>query len=265
MSKGFDKILEDFEKGLLSKINEEQELNEHIVKVKGGYELKSKHGNKNLGKYPTKAGAEKREKQVQYFKHANESTFIESDSMEARLNDAMLQNLLDSLVDIRRMQNEAETVDDKEEADYYADKLFWDIEDLAKHLETYPEQALDPRIKQIYRLAMQARILGPQDIPGKVGFVESGELFRGETVDFNDPEILIHGYGRLLRSQLHKKIGGYLADMAQKANQGDLEAVKYMIEKSPLKDLVDAALDADKELNTPQMKRKATLAARKPR
>lgn len=47
-------------------------INEHIVKVKGGYELKSKHGNKNLGKYPTRAGAEKRERQVQYFKHAHE-------------------------------------------------------------------------------------------------------------------------------------------------------------------------------------------------
>jgi len=48
------------------------DIEEHIVKVKGGYELKSKHGNKNLGKYPTRAGAEKRERQVQYFKHANE-------------------------------------------------------------------------------------------------------------------------------------------------------------------------------------------------
>jgi hypothetical protein len=46
------------------------EVEEHIVKVSGGYELKSKHGNKNLGKYPTRAGAEKRERQVQYFKHA---------------------------------------------------------------------------------------------------------------------------------------------------------------------------------------------------
>jgi hypothetical protein len=51
----------------------EKVLSEHIVKVKGGYELKSKHGNKNLGKYPTKAGAEKRERQVQYFKHAGKS------------------------------------------------------------------------------------------------------------------------------------------------------------------------------------------------
>jgi hypothetical protein len=48
----------------------EKVLAEHIVKVNGGYELKLKHGNKNLGKYPTKAGAEKRERQVQYFKHA---------------------------------------------------------------------------------------------------------------------------------------------------------------------------------------------------
>jgi predicted nucleotidyltransferase len=48
----------------------EDSLPEHIVKVPGGYELRSKHGNKNLGKYPTRAGAEKRERQVQYFKHA---------------------------------------------------------------------------------------------------------------------------------------------------------------------------------------------------
>ena len=47
--------------------------NEHIAKVKGGYRLLSKHGNKNLGTYPTRAGAEKRERQVQYFKHAGES------------------------------------------------------------------------------------------------------------------------------------------------------------------------------------------------
>ena len=51
---------------------DEKDTTEHIVKVKGGYELRSKHGNKNLGKYPTRAGAEKRERQVQYFKHAGE-------------------------------------------------------------------------------------------------------------------------------------------------------------------------------------------------
>ena len=47
-------------------------LLEHIVKVKDGYRLVSKKTGKNLGTYPTRAGAEKRERQVQYFKHANE-------------------------------------------------------------------------------------------------------------------------------------------------------------------------------------------------
>jgi hypothetical protein len=48
------------------------QFNEHIVKVKGGYQLQSKKTGKNLGTYPTKSGAEKRERQVQYFKHAEE-------------------------------------------------------------------------------------------------------------------------------------------------------------------------------------------------
>lgn len=43
---------------------------EHIGKVKGGYRLYSKHGGKNLGTFPSKAGAEKHEREVQYFKHS---------------------------------------------------------------------------------------------------------------------------------------------------------------------------------------------------
>ena len=43
-------------------------IHEIIRKVKGGYRLYSKKG-RNLGTYPTKGGAENRERQVQYFKH----------------------------------------------------------------------------------------------------------------------------------------------------------------------------------------------------
>lgn len=46
---------------------------EHIVKVGNKYRLVSKKTGKNLGTYPSKAGAEKRERQVQYFKHMGES------------------------------------------------------------------------------------------------------------------------------------------------------------------------------------------------
>lgn len=43
-----------------------------IVKVGGKFKLVSKKTGKNLGTYDTKAGAEKRERQVQYFKHMGE-------------------------------------------------------------------------------------------------------------------------------------------------------------------------------------------------
>ena len=44
-------------------------LNKMIKKIKGGYKLVSKTTGRNLGTAKTKAGIEKREKQVQYFKY----------------------------------------------------------------------------------------------------------------------------------------------------------------------------------------------------
>jgi len=44
-------------------------IEETIRKVKGGYRLYSKDGKKNLGTFDTRAGAEKHEREVQYFKH----------------------------------------------------------------------------------------------------------------------------------------------------------------------------------------------------
>lgn len=40
-----------------------------IRKVKGGYRLVSKKTGRNLGTYRSKKGAQKRERQVNYFKH----------------------------------------------------------------------------------------------------------------------------------------------------------------------------------------------------
>jgi hypothetical protein len=45
-------------------------LEEHIVKVDGKFRLVSKKTGKNLGTYDSKAGAEQREREVEYFKHA---------------------------------------------------------------------------------------------------------------------------------------------------------------------------------------------------
>ena len=47
--------------------------NEHIVRHGSGYRLVSKKTGKNLGDFPTRAAAEKHEREVQYFKHQHES------------------------------------------------------------------------------------------------------------------------------------------------------------------------------------------------
>jgi len=53
-------------------------VNEHIVKQGSEWCLKSKKNNKNLGCYSSKKDAQKREKQVQYFKHMNENIVEET-------------------------------------------------------------------------------------------------------------------------------------------------------------------------------------------
>jgi len=59
--------------------------NEHIVKTSSGYKLVSRKTGKNLGEYPSKEGAEKRERQVQYFKHQNEETLWETADKKDRI------------------------------------------------------------------------------------------------------------------------------------------------------------------------------------
>jgi hypothetical protein len=56
-------------------LEEQFVIEERITRKGKQYCLKSKKGNKNLGCYDTKAGVEKRERQVQYFKHMDEGLF----------------------------------------------------------------------------------------------------------------------------------------------------------------------------------------------
>lgn len=65
-------------KGISPKMDESVELDETIVKVGNKYRLVSKKTGRNLGTYDTKAGAMKRERQVQYFKHMGEEEMKES-------------------------------------------------------------------------------------------------------------------------------------------------------------------------------------------
>ena len=62
-----------------------KQLKEHIVKTSKGYKLVSKSTGKNLGEYPSKEGAEKRERQVQYFKHHSEEVIWETADKKDRI------------------------------------------------------------------------------------------------------------------------------------------------------------------------------------
>lgn len=64
----------------LKRMRKKLGLHETIRKVKGGYRLVSKSG-KNLGTYPSKSGAKKRERQVQFFKHQHESVKPSKDEL----------------------------------------------------------------------------------------------------------------------------------------------------------------------------------------
>jgi Domain of unknown function (DUF6321) len=71
-----------------------EEFSEHIEKVKGGYEVESEHGNKNLGKSTTLAGAKKRLKQVEYFKHMGEDVEAQFDLIESVVEElALIHNI----------------------------------------------------------------------------------------------------------------------------------------------------------------------------
>lgn len=59
-------------------------LTEHIIKHGSGYRLVSKKSGKNLGDFPTKAAAEKHEREVEYFKHKNESVEEGADPQDAK-------------------------------------------------------------------------------------------------------------------------------------------------------------------------------------
>ena len=61
-------------------------LLEHIVKHGSEYRILSKKTGKNMGTFPSKAAAKKHEREIQYFKHANEdaSGYIPKNKREAK-------------------------------------------------------------------------------------------------------------------------------------------------------------------------------------
>lgn len=84
---------------------------------------------------------------------------------------------------------------------------------------------------------------------------ESGEVYDKKDFDANDPEILVHGYGRLTLSQIKNQIKNKLLAMTEMS----IDNIDYELNNGILKTLVQAVKDAEAELSSPQMKRKITM------
>lgn len=84
-----------FVKKAIDYLHKKKNIDEHIVKTEDGYRLVSKKTGKNLGDFKTKEEAEKREKQVQYFKSLNDDKSAADDKFgsEAGLDEISTETL----------------------------------------------------------------------------------------------------------------------------------------------------------------------------
>jgi 4a-hydroxytetrahydrobiopterin dehydratase len=141
-------------KAAKKKKSEDMDVDETIRKVKGGYRLYFKDGKKNLGTYSTKGGAEKRERQVQYFKHAGESVeegkFRERDIEEKlipneKLNDLKSRYLPDwEMLDHRILQAKYVAKDHRHAEDFvsYINKISEEMDHFAEVTQDVAEVAV---------------------------------------------------------------------------------------------------------------------------
>jgi hypothetical protein len=89
---------------------------------------------------------------------------------------------------------------------------------------------------------------------------ESGYISDPKDFDPKNIEVQIKGYGVITLEQLKNKIKGHFQTLADKVDVMAPESLKYAFDESVLPHLINAYVDANDELNTPQMKRKATMA-----
>ena len=73
--------------------------------------------------------------------------------------------------------------------------------------------------------------------------------------DPEDPEVLIDGFGVLLLSQIKRQIKNKLLAMSEMS----IDNIDYELNEGVLQLFVDAVKEVEAELNSPQMKRKATM------
>ena len=92
---------------------------------------------------------------------------------------------------------------------------------------------------------------------------ESGTITDPKDFDPDNVEVQIQGYGVLTLNQIKNKIKKMLEALAAEVDVLEPKSLKYAMDNSVLPYMIQAYVDATAELNTPQMKRKATIARKK--
>lgn len=91
-------------------------------------------------------------------------------------------------------------------------------------------------------------------------FGEFGELADKKRFDSRNPEINVKGVGKYKLEDLKRKIHAKLTEVLRYSDDGDYDAVSEMInQKGILVHFINAILDVERELQTPNMKRKVTV------
>ena len=82
--------------------------------------------------------------------------------------------------------------------------------------------------------------------------------------DPKNPQVHIQGYGVTNLKTLQDSLSRKFIELAKRAKKGDFENIQHHLEKnSVVVGFVEAGVDANKQLNTSQMKRKITMYKRK--
>lgn len=92
---------------------------------------------------------------------------------------------------------------------------------------------------------------------------ESGYITDPKDFDPENIEVQIQGYGVLTLNQIKQRIKSNFEQLAKKVDILEPESLQSALKNSSLPHLIQAYVDATNELNTPQMKRKATISRKK--
>jgi len=94
---------------------------------------------------------------------------------------------------------------------------------------------------------------------------KAGKIHKMKPDNPEDPDVLVKGVGVYTLSRLKKNVSDKIKDLYGRSTSGDFDLISKQIgdKKSILRHMVQAIIEAEAELKTPQMKRKITMMKKK--